>query len=263
MENDVLEDALRVCNNILRSVTPEDKWVIVNTALNSRDTFLIPKCPAIPPVYGYRFESSPRFLERKGVIVAKTPFWWFVRITDLDSYYARQILPELELSDDIYWAAKEKNHLRKNQVIEYYVDETDTRGPVFHGQAAVLVNVKALIKFIGAYSEMRPRFDEATAIFSYRGEKIRITGDIEGKTIKLLVGNLGMIVGNKELYNVRSPANYDELIRSGRKMETHEMVEKTIVSLKKKIFSQKLMKRDLHFLQNKGHGLFMRSRRSG
>lgn len=147
-DNSIIIDALRLARAILDSLLPENQWAIVNIATDKRETFVLEGYPSIPTSFGYKYDKTPVLLEKHGVIEEKTSGWWFMCISDIDSYWARYIRPDLTIIDDIDWEIHKKGYVGENKLLEYYYDDTESIGPRKHGQAAVLINVKSLKNFI-------------------------------------------------------------------------------------------------------------------
>ncbi|MBI4038706.1 hypothetical protein HY384_01990 [Candidatus Daviesbacteria bacterium] len=154
-ENAVISDALRLAKAILGSLLPKERWAIINIAKDKRESFVLEGYPSIPTSFGYTYDKTPLLLEKYMVIEDKVGGWWFMGISDIDSYWARYIRQNLTTVNDIEWTAHEKGYLEKTKLVEYYYDDKGSTGPRMHGQAAVLINKRALEKFINKFSKNR------------------------------------------------------------------------------------------------------------
>lgn len=154
-ENSVISDAIRLVQVIQNSLLPEDKWTIVNIAKDKRASFVLDGYPSIPTSFGYNYDKTLLLLQKHGVIVDLAGGWWFVGISNIPSYWTKYIRPNLTIVNDIEWTAHDKGYLAKDKCIEYYYDEHESTGPKKHGQAAVLINVKNLNKFLTKFCNDR------------------------------------------------------------------------------------------------------------
>lgn len=165
MNKNVTSDAVSLASTILRGMSSDRKWKIVNIAKDSRRKFEIEGYIAIRETYGYEFDDTVGFLERNKVVESKVPGWWYVDIVKTDSYWATQIYPNITILDDNWWKAKEKRYLKDDELPEYYFEEkpslnqVDCQGPRMNGQFSVLVNKAKLKEFINKFREYLPSSD--------------------------------------------------------------------------------------------------------
>lgn len=257
MNTGIVNDALVLCLNIYHATPPNKKWAILNIArsTNSSFTFTSYKYQIIPTSYGYNYDNVPDFLRDEGVFEALVQNHWFLNVGKRAS---------LESYDLVSVTAKVKNYLSKGEGAYYYQkwtrDDVD-EGPATPGQYAVLVNMEKLTSFYNKYNPPQisniPTYDSSNGELSFMGERIKIEGEINIKTMDLLIKNINSRVGMKELFEVRQNANYEQEIAKYKKTPTNDIVEQVIKSLKAKIEENGKLKKILIFVQKDGFGIFI------
>ena len=255
MENDLLyQDAVRLCSNIFRTTPTSAKFAIVNIVRSDKDFLEFGEYPEIPQSFGYGHDEAIHLLEEHGVVEAYASDRWFRDIISIheDDDYWEEYEIHLNAPDWICQVAERKKYIGTLEGVRY------CRGPNVPGHFCILANVHSLEKFVQIYSGMKPIFDEKTGEFRYKGQRVRFSGEIEQKTVKLLIDNVGSIVTNKELYELRGHTNYLYYEENKKLTPIHDVIEKCVGKIKKRILSNRIMKKDLFFQQNKGHGLFVR-----
>lgn len=204
MQNEITKDALKLASNILNSLLPDQKWAIVNIAIDDRNMFILNGYSSIPPLFGYKYNKTPILLKQKKVIEGETVGWWAIGIKGRNSHWSRIMPADLTLDDNIVEAAQKKGYIRKDEIIEYYYHvSTENIGPRMHGQAAVLINLKALKKFT---TENRNQNSESLAKnnIDQVGGKINVVFDKAKGEVKAD----GKVIGR-----VRKDTNQFELCR--------------------------------------------------
>lgn len=258
MENKVIKDAVRLATNILNSLLPSDSWAIVNIVKDERDHLLFNDFPDIPTTFGYIYDQVITLLTEEGIIEESNPGSWFIGITDTDSYYAHHILPYIEQLDGLGMEARSKGYLTEKQLVEYYYsNDRQKLGPVISGHYSVLINRNRLDKFIKKFSNLLPNINEETGEFSFRGEVVLFKGELEIKSLKLLLNNLNSLVSKKEFYLVRGKNDYEQIKDRYGVTQLHDSLEKMFNVIKKRLKQNSKLKDVFVFTQDNGFGIFI------
>jgi hypothetical protein len=268
MEENVTQDALKLAKNIQKSLPPDENkaLVVVNILVDSRDEFSLDEYPSIFQSFGYRYDKTPDFLEKNGVIEAKNEGKWYVDIVDTNDVWVKRILPETRLVDPIALTALKKKYIKDDQIPKYYYEATYwgdamtnvySWGPKKHGQMAILINRKKLEDFINWFSGLKPKFNEGTGLFEFLGETAQIDGKIEKKSFQLLLDNINSIVTKKEFYEVRGKKDYEAIYKGTGILNTHDALEKIFTKLREKIESNPKFRQAIKFVQKDGFGIFI------
>lgn len=250
-----IRDCLSLVLNIHDSLSPHDSWKVVNIGKSTNSTFSWPSYPSIPWSFGYSYDSVSQILEEEGVIEAKIQDAWYIGITKTSA----------SQSDPITILARKKGYLKNDESVKYYskwTSEHVDHGPTsVGGQFSILVNVQNLIKFYWKYNEQtlppRPTFNETTKNLDFLGESVHFMGEIEQKSVRLLMENLNSLVSKKEFYEVRGEVGYEETVKKKRPTLVHEPLEKMFTEIKKKIMANKKLKNVLILAQQDGFGMFL------
>lgn len=259
MNYDVGSDAVNLTSNILKSLLPNQEWEIVNIALGKVDTFILNDYPTIPVSFGYKYDKTPLLLEQHGVIEGKNPGWWYVGIKDRNSQWDRTRPQDVTLDDSIEEAAHKNKYISDNQVLEYYYSPEENIGPRTHGQMAVLVNRKKLEDFISWHSGDTPIFDINTGYFKFKGERVLVSGELNGERLKMLVDNIDKVVSKKEFYEVGGAKDYQTYKSNRRIGQLHDTLKKGFEEIEKKIVVNPKFKESLEFRQRGGFGIFIKN----
>lgn len=154
MGNDVVQDALKLASNILKSLLSDEKLAIVNIAIGDRGVFFFGEYPSIPQSFGYKHDKTLILLRQHGIIEGETIGWWYIGITKISSYLRKTLPVDLSMDDNISRIARKKGQIDEDEAIDYYYNVSkEDAGPKMHGQVAILVNKKMLENFINSFSK--------------------------------------------------------------------------------------------------------------
>lgn len=258
MENKVIQDAVRLAINILDSLLPSDSWLMVNIVKNKKEQLNFNDFPDIPTTFGYTYDQVVLLLVKEEVIEELNPNSWFIRITDKNSYYAHNISPYIDQLDPLGMQAWHKGYIKEGQLVEYYYsNERQRLGPIISGHFSVLINRKSLENFIKKYSNSHPILNEETGEFSFRGEVVIFHGELEIKSLKLLLDNLNSIVTKKRFYEVRGKNDYDLIKKKYGVTQLHDSLEKLFINIRSKIKKNAKLRDTFIFTQDNGFGIFL------
>jgi hypothetical protein len=259
--NLTFQNAMLTGNIILNNISPRDRWIIVNIAQTENQVFSYPSIPELPTCFGYVFDKVPQILEEEGVIEAKINGLWFLKISSIKKEYLGKTG-----KDSITVVARHKGYIKKTEIAEHYIKydkylKLDT-GPKARGQYSVLINVNRLRLFINWYSGLTPIFNDNNKTLEFLNEKIQFNGDVNIKSIKLLIDNINSMVSNKDFYEIpRGLTNYNELIKHKGKTKVHESLKKIFKEIENKIKSNNILKNVLIPVQKDGYGIFINNKK--
>ncbi|MBI3379666.1 hypothetical protein HY029_02855 [Candidatus Gottesmanbacteria bacterium] len=249
--NHLFKDALKLAKTINSTTLTIREWTIINIAKLGSGLVTFKDEQDLPTVYGYTYEDVIDLFEKEGVIEEKVKNYWYLIISKKTS---NELYPlTLKARKLRYITPNEFVECWKRGTIEFYY------GPEIAGKYSVLINKNKLSNFIKVYSGLSPRFDLNTGEFTFLGEKVKFNGDIEIKSLSLLLNNLNCIISKKEFYEIRGN-NYDAVIKSKKETATHDMLEKVFREIKRKIYSNEKLKNTIIFVQEEGFGLFINLR---
>ncbi len=256
MNNSLVNDAISLCQTIYDATPPTTKWRAVSIAKTINRIFSYPSVPEIPTGYGYFYDEVPKYLFSEGVFEAMVPNKWYKGIISVSS--------GTKINDLVSTTAIAKGYLERNQLIDFYSKwrrEYVDFGPTAPGQFTVLVNIESLLRFIATATSsplsQTPAFDNKTGELSFLGEKIMISGDIEIRSLDLLVKNLNSIVSKADFYEVRDNVNYQKAIKGKKATNINDITEKIFRALKLKVKANDKLKKVLVFAQDEGFGIFV------
>ncbi|MDP2637557.1 MAG: hypothetical protein Q8P26_00655 [Candidatus Levybacteria bacterium] len=193
MKTDLYTDALDLVKSILASIDKDDDHAIVNIARNEQSTYLL---DGIARVFGYKYDSTPKLLQKHGVIEAANENKWYVENVDGNDEWVTKILPEINFVDPIFIRALEKEYLEDNEIPKYYYEATFwgdipnvySWGPKEDKHAAVLVSVDALNKFKDKFETTNNKFSSPISSiivdFDETSGEIKINGELKAKIRK-------------------------------------------------------------------------------
>ena len=169
--NGLLKDAFKLSVQIFDSLSPSDKYVIVNIAKTTNSTFTYPANSEIPTSYGYLFDKTPQVLiEEKVFIVKEKNKWW------IGNDKIKQNTLDL-----ITIMARSKGYLNKDEWAHYYsqwIYDHYNYGPTCSGLYVVLIDVLKLKEFINKLSGALPVFNEATKSLEFLGQTVLFSGEL-------------------------------------------------------------------------------------
>jgi len=254
----VIEDAIDLANNILKTLSSKKDLVIVNIAINKPNTFIIEGYPKIPLSYGYQYSDTPKVLEQDGLVLGKTVGWWYVGITSKNSLTFRNRPQEINLDGNIDEVVESMRFIDKEMAIEYYFNvQDDDIGPNKSEHRAILVSRKKLEQFVGWYKGISPQFDEKTGVFSYRGVNVTIGGEKSVRRFKLLFDNLGGMVTKRQFYEATGKQDYVIIKNSRGVTQLHDSLEKGFGKIVEIIESEPILRKSIIMLQRDGFGMFV------
>lgn len=253
--NGLVNDAVRLCTVIWDSLLPTSQWAVVNIAKSKNALFTYPtKYQEIPTSFGYTYDRVPQYLSECGVIEALGVSRWFM-------FFSKGISEKT--TDLITNVARAKKYISEDQSASYYHTLSDYKqryGPTEPGQYAILINVSKMSNFIRRSLTTIPQFSEDSGILSFLGKVIRFDGEVEKKSVRLLVDNIGSIVTKEEFYSIpRGAKNYKAIVES-KKGSLHDSLEKMFNKIKSKFYEDKDLKNALIFVQKDGFGIFVNQR---
>lgn len=261
MENNsgLVQDAIKTAIAIVNSITPYNKWVIVNIGKTPNLTFTYPTIPVIPTCFGYNYDKVPELFETDGVIEAKIEKRWFVKLTK--SSYDTYAPPVYEKFDFITKTARVKNYFDKDTRADYYNKEPGVYrhgggnyGPEIPGQYAVLINVDQLRRFMGFYSGSVPLYYISNKCLFYRGNKLTIDGEVEGKLVDILIKNYNSIVPKEIIYKYIHPSGKEY---AKNKTFADDSIKSSYKRIEKKFNKDTFFGPNFLLAQKRGFGIFV------
>ncbi len=252
-EFSLIDDAIGLSKLILASFTPEENWKIVNvlSSKEKRNKAIQPSIPLIVPVlptsFTYFFSETIHYLERAGVISFKKKGEWFL--------FSEPDTKNSEFKEDTIMAVARQNNFLVGEVAKFYNDLT-INTLYFQGLYAVLVSKINLQMFIQKHEENLPRFNRVTGIFEFKGQRIFFRGKYQISFLELLIDNIGKMVSKKDVYEARGEKDYDQRKQKGEDDNIHESLENIYKEVRRKLYSNPVLKESVLLKQENGFGLF-------
>lgn len=255
--NGLILECLKVCRSIENSISPFDKWAIVNIGFSSEhEKFNYPTFPSIKEIYGFTFDGVIEFLEKSNVIIA-TDNNWFIglekekkKFFGVPLFHINQKAHELEFYQEPISAQGYFLPAKDPKLI------VNTFGPINRLHVAALVDMAKLKKFIWWYSTTNPRVYKDQKLFSFMNQSLKFEGEQELGFLILLTENLNSIVSHQTVYELRNPGKWDIAIKS-RKITPSTANKDLIKRVKDKLKTNKVINSSIYIIQNDGVGMFI------
>jgi len=251
MKNDVIQDAKNLAEKILKSLDPDEKWVIVNIASDKfgNDIVLDNNYSSIPETFGYIHDKTPGFLERHRVIEGKTVGWWYVGVAWIKGHWGNVRPDDLGIDDNITDIAQKKGYISKDKIIKYYYVPTDDIGPQLDGGMAILVNKQKLKKFLVLCGSLKVNFNEVEQSLEFLGENVPFEGKLEAERVKLLIDNINKVVTSDDFIKVQYKFPKSNVIDSDIEENSRKMFKR----IRNKIKRNEVLKNALTLKESKGY----------
>jgi len=272
-------DSVRIVRAILDDFLDDQEWSVINLAERnlvkkefSRDRYLFQQPHSdIPPAYLFENFNTLKYLTSIGVIhgtmfnsgwsygmqrdrsineMPDTTIGRYIRDADWEAGHITNILIDLGYLTEksrvaIFCLCKK---------VGRYDAECD-QGPHFSGEGFTLVFKSELESFLKSLVGHEPIFSDNA--FYFLGEKIELKGEIQQKSLELLIKNINRIVSKEAFYDVRGFGNYQRHVKQKGKTPIHDITKKIFSKIKDELGKNGKIKESLMFVTQNGYGIFV------
>jgi hypothetical protein len=259
------KDVVNLATNLLNSISPGKNWGIANIVQFNKPILPITRTQGLTHIYGYLYDDEISLLENEGAIKAKVAGLWFIKMV---KNHVRESEFDYHTSgnDALVNLLKKDGYINNEKALYttlptglLYEGEEDEIP--FYGKYAVLIDKTNLTYFIRKYtSNQFPIFNKEKLELEYLGERVSFSGEIESRSIEILIKHINATVSREEFYDTRGKGKYKDLVNKGREKDAHSAMKTLFNELRDKVEANSTLKDALFFRQHKGYGMFIDKR---